>query len=296
MGGLVLGIVVWQGLVILTVVIAYAAKGRRAAFFAALFWTVWTLIVVFMLPLVIVQLISAWAAFFVCDALARFGSRNESHSEGYESGTDWKKCRDRLAEQQAADARYASLRALAERTLGHSDLPIWQQVTLEAAQREPGARLEIIEWNRHMDVFCEALEGSKINVVICAPMFDGILLDMSIQGRIRAALDRGVALQIFGLVKRESLGGDDRQDCSAWGFLSSLQSVYGKEKLYLADECDYGASVICDDRFLVLGMDTWLSHPRRLIGLRSARIWSEGLVQRTRSNGDLIRSLCDFSF
>lgn len=226
-------VVIWQLFVIGSVVVAYASKGRKAAFWVCLAWTAWTILAVFMLPLVLIQLFFCWGTYGVCNWIASLTSSVRSK-----------------------DAEIDDLKRRVESILASSDIPDRQAQILRDALTNARASLEVIAGSEHFDRLKRAIAEAKTSVCILSGWIGSPMLDAEIQRLLRAAVKRGVRIFLgFGW---ESSSGHEMTPTakSALSFLGSLD----RTRVMVAQFANHEKVLVVDDSYCIIGSNNWLSN------------------------------------
>lgn len=226
-------VVIWQLFVIGSVVVTYASNGRKIALWVCLAWTAWTIIAVFMLPLVLIQLFFCWGTFGVCNWLASLTSSLRSK-----------------------DVEVNDLKRHVESILASSDIPDRQVRVLRAAIIDSRASLEIIAGSEHLDRFKRALAEAKTSICILSGWIGSPLLDAEIQRLLCAAVKKGVRIFLgFGW---ESGSGHEITPTakSALSFLRRLD----RTQVMVAQFANHEKMLVVDNAYFVIGSNNWLSN------------------------------------
>lgn len=259
-----MAVVIWQLFVILTVAVAYVAKGRKTALWVCAAWTVWTVLAVFMLPLVLIQLLFCWGTYAVCHWVASLaaGSRRKDDTIG------------QLRRQVFEVASHVP-RAQADALHG-------------AVASAPGA-LTIVSGAEHYNVLKRALSDATTRICVLSGWIGSPILDAEIRHLIHNAVTRGVHLYFgFGW---ESSAGHQISD-TAQKAISYIRRL-GGNAVTLARFPNHEKLLIVDAAYCVIGSNNWLSNAafrnsERSILVRSTRLAFDegqrvqGLVERNK--------------
>lgn len=225
-----MAVVIWQLFVMLSVVISYIAKGRKFAFWICMAWTAWTLIAVFMLPLVLVQLLFCWGTYVICRWIENLwtGSRTRDHTIV--------ELRRKVEEVVKGDVSRAQIAAIRE-----------------AAEKAPDSLL-CIEGKDHYTILKQAFAQSEHRVCILSGWIGSPLIDPNIQELIRDATARGVRLY-FGFGWQSSDGHQlSKTARQAISFMNNIGN------LFLAQFANHEKILVVDQAYCVIGSNNWLSN------------------------------------
>jgi LysM repeat protein len=227
-------VVIWQLFVIGTVFVAYVAKGKKAAFWVSLAWTVWTIVAVFMLPFVLVQLIFCWGTYFVCNWIASLVSR-----------------------LRGKDREIDELKRRVEDVLSSSGVSDRQAQVLKEALSSARVSLEVVSGSEHFVVLKRALSEAKSSVCVLSGWLGSPLLDSTVQNRFRAALSRGVRIYL-GFGWESSTAGHEMTPV-AQSALSFLRS-FDPSRVVVAQFANHEKVLVVDEAYCVIGSNNWLSN------------------------------------
>jgi hypothetical protein len=222
-------IVIWQLFVIASVAIAYATKGRKAALWVCAAWTAWTLLAVFMLPLVLIQLFFCWGTFGICRWLASLSS-----------------------DSKGKDSTISELRLQIEEAAAGAS-PTQARAIHEALSGAP-SNLEVISGDEHYAVLKRALASATHRVCILSGWIGSPLLDPELQQLVREAAARSVHLYLgFGW---ESSSGHQLSATAR----HAIDFVHGVDGVVLAQLANHEKLLVVDTEYCVIGSNNWLSN------------------------------------
>ncbi len=236
-------VVVWQLFVIGSVALSYLIKGRKVSFWIAVAWTVWTAVMIFALPLALVQLFFCWGTYLVCRKIDQLI-------------LDWR------VEQYVRKEKEAKIRELKDevaRLISSPETTKQQKEVLRAAARSNPDSVKVVSGDEHYGVLKMALSDAKESVEILSGWIGAPLLDPDIQDQMREALGRGVKIRIgFGW---ESSSGHELRGIGkqALDFLLSLRSSF-PQLLDVAMFPNHEKVLVCDGQWVVIGSNNWLSN------------------------------------
>ncbi|GIW26361.1 phospholipase D-like domain-containing protein [Meiothermus sp.] len=236
-------VVVWQLFVIASVALSYLIKGRKVSFWIAVAWTAWTAVMIFALPLALVQLFFCWGTYLVCRKIDQLIF-------------DWRVERRMRKEREA---KIEELMNEVARLTSLSKTPKRRKDVLFAAARSNPDSIKIIAGDEHYSVLQRALADAKESVAILSGWVGAPLLDPCIQNQMREALMRGVKITIgFGW---ESSLGHELNDIGkqALDFLLALRTSF-PALLNVAKFPNHEKVLVCDSQWVVIGSNNWLSN------------------------------------
>jgi phosphatidylserine/phosphatidylglycerophosphate/cardiolipin synthase-like enzyme len=211
----------WQIAVAGSVVAVYLLASRSWAMGAAALWTVWTFIALAYTPLVLLQLLSAWGAFFVVDAFTKQSRELDAF-------------RKAVAEYES-DNRAAFLRA-----------------------REEGKVVPLTD-SDHYSYLLKQLEGAQSSVVILSGWISDKVVDETFASAIRRAVERGVDIYLgYGF---EDSQGEHQVSKAARRALAGLAKVGAvSPRLRVGRFNNHQKILIVDQARVVCGSHNWLSN------------------------------------
>lgn len=238
-------VVYWQLFVVGSVLTAYVVWGDRASLWVAIAWTGWTLLSLAYFPLVLIQLFFAWGSYFA----ARF--IRISIQSALEERTLRK-----LKEGELRD-----LKSHLETVLRNSNVSSSaRDAVVSVASQEPN-RISFIHGEAHYKTLVQAIVEAKQLLCVLSGWIGSPLLDQEIQTALRDALRRGVSVYIGygweGSAKGHELNGNARK---ARRFLDRLAGERTSGRILIAEFPNHEKALVCDDAFVVIGSNNWLSN------------------------------------
>jgi phosphatidylserine/phosphatidylglycerophosphate/cardiolipin synthase-like enzyme len=261
-------VVYWQLLVIGSVAITFISKGQRFAWWVCVGWSAWTLVMLFYLPLILIQLGSCWGTYAICRRLASLSISLRTQKEF----------------EAKIDSELAKLRQQVQEVLDAADATSEEQRLVRRVLDHDPEQIKFISGDKHYSVLKQALSNSKQSVCILSGWIGSPLLDADVQRNIQAALRRGVDIYLgFGW---ESSEGHEvsRTAREALAFINNLQkqSAQFRGKIVVGRFPNHEKVLACD-AFVVIGSNNWLSNRSFRNSERSVMVASKNVVASERS-------------
>ena len=214
-------VIYWQLAVAGSTVAAYIIGSRLFGAGAAGLWSLWTLAMLSYEPLVILQLFSAWGAFFVVDT---FTKQNRQIKE---------------FESALAGFRKEDKEALVE------------------ARNE--GRFTLLTDSSHYDHMLTEIDRAEATVLILSGWISDKVIDKRFLDTVKKALDRGVKVYLgFGF---ENHDGQHDLSRPARRALSSLEKLKKNQPgLHVGKFNNHQKAIVIDKRQVVCGSHNWLSN------------------------------------
>lgn len=238
-------VVYWQLTVVATVLAVYMAWGDRASLWVVLAWTVWTLVALAFFPLVLIQLLFAWGSYLAARCV-----RNIYHT-----------AREERALRELKEGEVRDLKSHLDAVLRSSQVPASAHDAVVAMARQEPSSISFIHGQAHYEMLLLAIVEAKRVLCVLSGWIGSPLLDKNIQSAMRAALQRGVDIYLGygweGDVKGHQLKGTA---LSARRFLDKLCAEKTPGKITVAEFPNHEKVLVCDDAFVAIGSNNWLSN------------------------------------
>lgn len=238
----------WQLFVIASVLIGCVLKGPRVAFWISAVWTAWTLAVLVYLPLVAIQLLSAWGTYLACRRFVEWRSQ----------------AKEQRALREASEQRTSELQRELNELLADNDLPEPGRTRIESLIAGELSGLSFVQGRDHYSLLLSSIQESKHTLCILSGWIGAPLLEHPVQDALRSALARGVNVYIgYGW---ESMSGSHELSDIAKRAKKSLESLQEHARrrlpghLYLSQFPNHEKELVVDDEYVVIGSHNWLSN------------------------------------
>ncbi len=218
-------VIYWQIFVALTVSVAYLIKGRFMGMVVAILWSIWTFIMIFTLPLTIIQLGVAWGTFVLIDS---FTSQ-----------------RRQIAELQKAIAEYP------------------ETIQEEVHRASDEGRVHHLKNKNHYSFLITTIRESKESLLVLSGWISSKVVNRDMIVELENALDRGVNIYLgFGY---EDSKGTHEMTGNAKKAVNNLLNIVnnrneGQGKLYIGRFNNHQKILIRDQKQVVCGSHNWLSN------------------------------------
>ena len=252
-------VVYWQLFVVVSVAFAFIIFGRRAAFWVCIAWTAWTLIALFYLPLVMIQLASCWITYLVLRSTANL----------------FASLREERAIRRERDLAIKELKKQVDAFVRSPEATSSQRKAINSLAKAAPEKLSFVSGADHYELLKASFASARESVSILSGWIGSPVMDPDVQVVIRSALERGVTVHIgFGW---ESSSGHELSSVAqqAYSFLSSLSTKGGGKGLILAKFPNHEKILVCDRSFVVIGSNNWLSNRAFKNSERSLRVDSK---------------------
>ena len=261
-------VVYWQLFVIISVAAAFLIKGRKVALWVCIGWSAWTLVMLFYLPLILIQLGSCWGTYAICIRLASLPGSLQNQKEF----------------EAKISCEFEKLQAQVKEVLKTADATGEEQRLVQRALNDDPEKISFISGDEHYSVLKKALSNSSQSVCVLSGWIGSPLLDADVQRGIREALRRGVDIYLgFGW---ESSGGHEVSGTAreALAFINELQTKSARTcgKIMVGRFPNHEKVLACD-AFVVIGSNNWLSNRTFRNSERSVVVTSNKIVTREKS-------------
>lgn len=217
-----MAVVGFQILIIASISITYYFGGKQKALYASIFWSLWTIVLLFFPPLIIIQLAFIWVTFLVCRQI----SNNNQEI-------------DRL--KKAISCYSAEFQS-------------------DIQKHAKGQILEQICGEDHLNELNKAIKYSRSEVIILSGWIRSTIINAEFINLIEQAIQRSVKFYIgYGW---EDSKGDHNQDQSSIEAANNLERLKTKypNNLFIVKFANHQKILIKDDDYFICGSNNWLSN------------------------------------
>jgi len=242
-----MAVVFYQTFIIATIAIAYLVFGGRLGLVAAVLWTVWSVVMIFMPHLMIVQLFFVWGTYFLLRTIV--GQRKK-------------------------------IRGL-EDVLGDYEAKTRETI----AKSSETATIKAISGNEHLKVLKQAFREAAATICITSGWLSAGLVTEEFSKQIKGALKRGIMCYIvFGWEDSTGTHVPNESGEIARGRLEEIAkaSQLGSGKLRIARKPVHEKFLVVDQKYTVCGSNNWLSNYGFRNTERSYQVFSTDLSAEER--------------
>lgn len=218
-------VIYWQIVVALTTAGAYLKKGRRWGMGVAIFWSMWTLIMIFTMPLTFIQLGVTWGSFYLVDTLT-------------------KQKRQIVKLQQAIKGYSTSM-----------------QVEVHRADDE--GKVHHLKDKNHYSFLLSSIRNSKESLLVLSGWISSSVVNRQFLRELDSALGRGVNIYLgFGYEDSKGTHEMTANAKKAEKMIMNLanQQSNGSGQLYIGRFNNHQKIIIRDQKQVVCGSHNWLSN------------------------------------
>lgn len=233
-------VVKYQLIIIVSISLAFLIFGRKPAFYLSIFWTLWTVVLLFHPPLIFTQLAFTWGSYLICRQL----SEN----------------RRKIKELEACSSEYGDDFRKRILAAGHE------------------SAFEVVDGREHWKELKHAITSARNEVVILSGWISSNVLDRDLLQLIERRIRDGVTF-FFGYGWRNSKGehaGFESTD-SAIQALKRL-TLKHPENIFIHSFPNHEKLLIKDRDYVICGSNNWLSNRGFRNSERSVKIFSTHLA------------------
>ena len=230
----------FQLIIIITISITFLIGGKKPAFYLSIFWTCWTVILLFFPPLIFTQLLFTWGTYLIC--------RNISESK--------RKIRE--------------LRDIA------SEYTKPTQKRIEAAVNN--SQVHTISGDEHLAVLHEAIKSAKKEIIILSGWVASGVVDHAFSELIEEKINEGVIFYLgYGW---ENSRGEHNSSSYVEEAIIRLDKIKLRypENLIIGKYPNHEKILIKDTDYVICGSNNWLSNHSFRNSERSLKIFSSSLA------------------
>ena len=232
--------VIYYQIFILITIVVTSFFSKKVAFGVCISWTLFTLVMVFALPLIIVQLITVWGSYFMF----------KSYTENLRENRKLKHAQKHLPDEQKSKTSTI-----------------------------PAGNMRLLEKNEHYDYLLKSIRDAQKKVVILSGWITSYVVDSKFNRLLLTKLKSGVAVYI-GYGWENSQGQHVNMEASEKSLLAlkKLAKKYPNQ-LLVAKYATHEKLLVVDDKEVVFGSANWLSNRRYTNDERSIVITDAGLAR-----------------
>lgn len=235
-----MAVIGFQLIIIVTISLTFLIGGRKPAFYLSVFWTCWTVVLLFFPPLIFTQLLFTWGTYLIC--------RNIADSK--------RKIRE--------------LRDIA------SEYTKPTQERIEVAANN--SQVHTISGGEHFTELHTAINSAKKEVVILSGWIASGVIDHTFSELIEKKINEGVRFYLgYGW---ENSRGEHRTSSSVEEAVTRLDNIKSKypENLIIGKYPNHEKILIKDTDYVICGSNNWLSNRSFRNTETSLKIFSHSLA------------------
>ncbi len=235
-----MAVIGFQLIIIVTISITFLIGGRKPALYLSIFWTCWTVVLLFYPPLIITQLLFTWGTYLVC--------RNIADSKR------------KIRELRDIASEYTK--------------PTQKRIEIAANN----SQVHIIAGEKHLPELYTAIKSAKKVIIILSGWVSSGVIDKNLCAIIEKKMNEGVKFYLgYGW---ENSQGEHRTSSYIDEAISNLDNLKSKypENLIIGKYPNHEKILIKDSEYVICGSNNWLSNRSFRNSERSLKIFSDSLA------------------
>lgn len=234
-------VVGFQVIVIVSVALLFLVGGEKKALYLSIFWTLWTVVLLFYPPLIITQLGFTWGTFFVCKNIV--GSRRK------------------IKELRSALSAY----------------PVPMQNRIE--DQAKGSTINKVIGDAHRTELHKAVRTVSNSLVILSGWITSSIVNDRFVRELEDAISRGA--KIFVGYGWEDSSGSHIESSSSTDAIARLKALKRRhpEDVHVTKFANHQKILIKDSEYIICGSNNWLSNNAFRNSEMSMKIYSQHLAE-----------------